>query len=111
MAKRAVTIATDENGYFHRTEQFRPPMPFPITVRASAVLRRPDGTAVSGSIDVDAADGDPSNEERKFVLQLGESVSLGSWRLDRADNILVLTGRTVPPRPNSEVEVELEISF
>jgi hypothetical protein len=108
MPKMTVEIRTDENGYFSKTVQLDPPGPFGFTVSLSATLLAPFATGLWGHVDIDAADGDPSNDRRPFVAWHSEEVQLGSWQLDGGDNIIVVTGKTRPRRPNTRLVLEID---
>ena len=106
-----VTIMTDGNGYFQFTDHVNPPGPFTIKVDISAKVLGPADTTAIGSVDIDAADGNPQNQSKDFVVSTDEKISLGTWRLDGADNIVVLSGHTDPIRANTELQVELEVTL
>lgn len=110
---RKVKVTTDENGGYSRREIFNPPTPdfWPISVSLKAKLLSPDDTIITCTLDVDATDGKPANEAREFNLSTGEQISLGTWKLDGGDNIIIVSGQSSPIRPNSEFEFEFEISF
>jgi hypothetical protein len=103
-------IRTDENGYFSKTIRFNPPIPLGTTVNIAATLLAPAATGLWGDIDIDAADGAPSNLKRTFVAWHGEPVRLGLWVLDAADNIVVVNGKTRPRRPHTRLVVEIEVT-
>jgi hypothetical protein len=107
MPTTTLRITTDGDGYFHKTERLNPPGRLNMTVDLKAKLVRPESTQVSATIDIDAADGSPANQEKRFVLTTGQSVSLGSWKLDGDDNIVVISGRTAPVRSNAELVFEI----
>jgi len=102
---------TDQNGDLQRTEIYNPPGPFDLRVRLAAKLLEPANTTVEGEVDIDAVDGSPSNQKKRFVLTTGQQIPLGSWRLDSRENIVVLTGKTTPQRPNTKLVVEIEASL
>lgn len=110
MPKLNVEIRTDANGYFSKTIAYNPPGPFQLTVRLAATLVSPFATLVRGEMDIDAADGKPSNQRRAFLAWHSEKVELGSWRLDGGKNVIVLNGRTRPKRPNRQLLVEIDAS-
>jgi hypothetical protein len=108
MPTMTVEIRTDENGYFSKTVPFDPPGPFGLTVTLSATLLSPFATALWGDLDIDAADGNPSNQKRNFVAWHSEEVQLGSWPLDGGDNIIVVRGKTRPSRPNARLVLQID---
>ena len=108
MPKMTVEIRTDENGYFSKTIPFDPPGPFALTVRLTATLLSPFATGIWGSLDIDARDGAPSNQQRQFVVWHSEAAQLGPWRLDGGDNIIVVRGKTKPTRANARLVVEID---
>jgi hypothetical protein len=109
MPKMKVEIKTDANGYFSKTvSPFNPPGPFGLTVRLSATLLSPFATGLWGYLDIDAADGSPSNEKRAFVVWHSEKVELGSWRLDGGGNVIVVNGKTRPKRAHAQLVLEID---
>src|SRR5215475_4516650 len=106
-----VDANTDRNGELQQTVHFNPPGPFNLTVRLAAKLLEPVDTTVEGELNIGAADGSPSNERKRFVVATGQQTQLGSWRLDSGDNIIVITGRTHPQRPNTKLVVEIDASL
>jgi hypothetical protein len=111
MPTMTMEVRTDENGYFSKTVPFNPPGPFALTVRLTARLASPFATGLWGSLDIDARDGAPSNQQRAFVLWHGEAAPLGSWRLDGGDNIIVVTGKTRPRRANTRLVLEIDAAL
>jgi hypothetical protein len=102
---------TDQNGELQKTEIYNPLGPFDLRVSLAAILLEPANTTVEGEVDIDAADGRPSNERKRFVLTTGQQTQLGSWRLDSRENIIVITGKTNPQRPNTKLVVEIIASL
>jgi hypothetical protein len=111
MPKMEVEILTDENGYFSRTIRFNPPGPLGVTVHLSVTLLSPFATGIWGDLDIDAADGKPSNEKRAFMVWHSEKVELGSWRLDSGDNIIVVHGKTRPKRADAQLILQIDADF
>jgi hypothetical protein len=111
MPKVQIHVTSDANGYFHRSETFNPAGPFPLTVELTARLLAPDSTTASGSIAIDAVDGDPRNQAKDFAMRTGERFKLGAWRLDGGNNTVVVSGKTTPVRPNQELAFEIEASL
>lgn len=106
---KTITVTTDDNGAYSRTEVFNPPGPFGITVKdLKAKLLSPADTTITGTIDVDAADGNPQNQAQDFTISTGEQISLGEWKLDGGDNVLVASGQTSPVRANTAVQLEIQ---
>lgn len=108
MPKQTVEIRTDRTGNFSKSVAFNPPGPFSVTVRLSATLLAPFATGLWGELDIDAADGNPSNVKRSFVAWHSEAVQLGSWHLDGGENVIVVNGRTRPARANARLVLEIE---
>jgi hypothetical protein len=108
MAKMTVEIRTDENGYFSKTIRYNPPGPIGASVTLSGMLLSPVATGLWGDLDIDAADGAPSNAKRTFVAWHSEVVHFGSWVLDGGDNIIVVNGKTKPCRPYTRLVLEIE---
>lgn len=113
MPKFNLEISTDNNGYFNQTTVFDPPgqFPFPLRVNLTVTMNEPVATEVIAVVDIDAEDGNPTNQEKQFVLATGDVVPLGSWRLDGGKNIVVLRGRTMPSRPSTKLMVEIEATL
>ncbi len=103
-----LSLATDENGYFQHTTRFNPPGPFSFDVELSVTLKQPGETRAQGRLDIDPADGGRGNQARDFEVAAGDTASLGNWRLDGGDNVIVLSGRTEPARANSNLEVTVD---
>ena len=108
MPTMSFSIETDENGFFQKTRTFDSPAPWDMTVNLRAKLLEPIDTCISGSVEIDAADGSVGNQEKNFRMCSGERLKLGQWRIDKSDNIVVVRGRTVPRRPNTSVTVEIK---
>lgn len=108
MARMTIEITTNANGVFNRTTPFNPPGPFGLTIRLSATLLSPRSTGLWGTLDIDAKDGNPSNQKRAFVAWHNEVVQLGSWRLDGGDNVVVVKGITKPKRPNTRLVLQID---
>ena len=105
MPKFDFSLTTDENGYFQHTARFDPLGPFSLRVELSVALNQPDDTRAQGRLDIDPVDGGRGNQVRAFVVAAGDTESLGSWRIDGGENLIVLSGRTQPARTNSSLEV------
>lgn len=103
-----IELTTNANGVFSQTTPFNPPGPFSLTVRLSATLLSPTWTGLWGTLDIDAKDGNPSNQKRAFVAWHSEKVELGSWRLDGGDNVVVVRGITKPKRPNTRLVLKID---
>jgi hypothetical protein len=108
MPKMTVEIRTDEHGYFSKTIRFNPPGPLGVSVSLSGTLVSPAATGLWGDLDIDAADGAPSNQKQPFVAWHSEVVQFGSWVLDGGDNIIVVNGKTRPPRPHTRLVLEID---
>ena len=110
MPKMTLEIRTDENGYFSKTVRVNPPLPLGTTVNLAATLLAPVATGLWGDVDIDAADGAPSNMKRPFVAWHSEVVQLGLWVLDAGDNIVVVSGKTKPRRAHTRLVVEIDVT-
>ena len=108
MPTKDLDIQTDENGHFGQTEVYNPLGWFDLTVELRATLLSPPETTVIGALDIDAADGSPGNPAKPFRASTGEKISLGSWRLDAGDNVIVVSGDTEPKRANTTLAIRLE---
>lgn len=107
MADMVVKIRTNGNGYFQESIAYNPPGPFDLTVQLSGRLTSPERMRIRGTVDIDAADGSPTNQTKHFQASTGQQVSLGSWQLDGGDNVVRVAGQTIPPAPNTELTFEL----
>ena len=106
-----VEIRTDENGYFSKTVRFDPPISLGVTVNLAATLLSPPATGIWGDVDIDAADGTPSNQKRTFVAWHSEPVQLGLWVLDADDNIVVVSGKTKPRRAHTRLVLNIDVTL
>ena len=105
-SKIELTGTTDANGFFQQTKEFDSPLPLNCTVELTVKLLSPANLKIPGTVDIDAADGSPQNDPREFILEPGVPTSLGKWKIDRALNIVVISGKTLPPAPYTEIKVE-----
>ena len=103
-----LNLVTDDNGLFQHTTRFNPPGPFSLNVALSVTLTQPGDPRALGRLDIDPADGGRGNQARDFAVDAGQTRSLGSWRLDGGDNVIVLTGRTKPERANSNLQPTID---
>ena len=68
---------TDRDGAFSITRKVDPPgFWIDLDIQISATLVEPAGIAAVGTLDIDAEDGTPSNEQRAFRLESGKKTSL-----------------------------------
>lgn len=104
-------IETDENGYFNVTRKVDPDVLWSgeVDVQLYVELLEPDNMVVYGSLDIDAADGSPSNLERKFRISSGKEMSLGNWSLSLDENIVVVSGRTQPILPKGALKFNIRV--
>ena len=93
MANKAFNYETetDDNGYFCITEKIGPLGPdlgslTDRTVELRANLLEPDGIVVHATLDIDAADGTPSNQEKKFKAESHQETLLGSWAISLGES-------------------------
>ncbi len=108
MPTMTVEIRTDQNGQFSNRTSYNPPGPFAVTVHLSAKLVSPFATGLWADLDIEPAQGQPSNQKRAFVVWQSEEVPLGSWHLAGGDNVVVVTGKTRPHRPNARLVLEID---
>ena len=111
MPKQHIKVKTNEEGAYQRVDQFNPPGWFDLTVELKATLRSPADTTITGTIDIDAEDGDPQNQSRDFTLTTDQQESLGKWHIDGGNNTLSVKGQTEPVRVNAEIEIEIDINL
>ena len=103
---------TDPNGYFSITKKIDPWPPDWLPdqlVELSARLIEPDGITVHVTVDIDASDGTPFNQEKKIEAASNQEVSLGSWGISMGENILVVHGKTHPSLVNGILKVEVAV--
>lgn len=98
MHKIPIDVETDIEGHYRKEIPLNPPFLRDRTVSLAARLLQPEGITVRGDLDIDGANGKPSNPNKQFVVKSGETVELGPWRLSSGDNVIVLTGQTEPMR-------------
>lgn len=104
-----IEVTTDNSGAYSHTKVFNPPGPFGIKINdLKARLLLPADTTITGTIDVDASDGNPQNQAQDFTISTGGQVSLGTWKLDGENNVLVASGQTSPVRANTLVRLEVQ---
>lgn len=102
---------TDRDGSFSITRKVDPPgFWIDLNVQISATLLEPAGVAAVGTLDIDAEDGTPSNEQRAFRLESGKKTSLGNWRVSLDRNTIRVQGQTLPIRQNTALKVAVIIS-
>ena len=106
---------TDDNGHFSIRKTIDPLFPPDLgaltdrAVELRAKLIEPAGIVVHATLDIDAADGTPSNQEKKFQATSNHEISLGTWSISMGQNILVVYGRTRPSVPNATLKVEVRV--
>lgn len=111
---RVVTTQTDDRGHFLREEVFDgPPTFWDPDVTLLATLLEPAETTVEGKLDCDAIDGNPSNPTQPFKIWTGSPKrEIGEYEIGgREKNRMIVFGRTKPPRPNTELKVEVTIRY
>ena len=107
-----IEATTDQNGYFGVTKVVDPENPLfvpdiNVTVELRAKLISPEDVEVTGTLDIDAEDGNPSNMGKSFTMKSDEEISLGSWRISLGRNILVVRGSTNPKVANGVLRAEV----
>lgn len=101
------TIRTDDHGYYQQTQNFSPPGPFGFTVDIFATLTLPAQGRVQGTLELDGPPGS-SPQSKTFDANSGQKISLGSWYIAHGNNILVVSGQTVPSQANATVTAEID---
>jgi len=104
---KTVDIPTDGNGYYHQSQTFAPPGPFGFTVDIFATLILPAAGQVQGTVELDAPSG-TAPQSKTFVAASGQKISLGSWHVPHGNNVLVISGQTVPAQPNVNITAQVE---
>lgn len=107
--KDLIVVTTDASGHYSTRQKVNPPGPtfLGFNIEVKARLLSPTGITVKGSLDIDAADGNPQNPAKDFILS-SEQISLGKWKLDGGDNDIVVSGQTEPAVSNTEIQIEIE---
>ena len=115
MGQKAFTLVTktDANGYFSVTRTEDPPGPawIEMSVRLWVTLLEPQDTNIHGTLDIDAADGTPSNQEKNFTARSGKEACLGEWDLSFGETILVVHGRTTPPARERTLRARVRVRW
>ena len=108
-----LTARTDANGYFAITETKDPPGPAWIEKSVSlwVTLMQPPDTRVQGTLDIDATDGKPSNQEKNFTARSGKETSLGEWDVSLGETVVVVRGRTTPPARDATLQVRVRAEW
>lgn len=104
---RTLRVRTDADGRYETSQTFNPPGFWDYTVQASAKFLAPADTTIDGTITITAANHTTDNPPKDFRISTGESVDLGTWRLDGGDNNVRVTGQTSPARANEMLEIEV----
>ena len=104
---RTLKVRTDAEGRYETSQTFNPPGFWDYNVSASAALLAPADTTISGTISITAANHSTDNPPKDFRISTGETVDLGSWRLDGGDNVIRVTGQTAPARANEIIEIQV----
>lgn len=107
-----IKAPTDQNGYFSVTKTVDPKgFWINVDVKLWATLVEPTDVVAVGTLDIDAEDGSPSNEEKKFRLESGKKTSLGNWKVSLDRNIIRVQGRTLPKQANSVLKVKVQAAI
>lgn len=108
---KTFSVTTDENGNYKNSQSASVPLVPVKNLDVKARLLNGAGIRIDGSIDIDAVDGSPTNEPKRFTL-LGEGdwFYVGKFRVDFGVQSyqLELSGTTTPATPNTELSIEVE---
>lgn len=102
------TIRTAPDGRIDMRTTIDPPLLRNRKVRISIEVVSPPGITVTGTLDIDAVDGDTSNPARPFTARTGHRVPLGVWLIDKDENRVVVVGTSEPRLASGDVVVDLD---
>jgi hypothetical protein len=104
-------VHTDDRGFYQTTQNFSPPGPFSLSVDIFATLTSPAGININGTVELNTAGGPP--QIKQFVASSGQKISLGTWHIPHGNNILIVSGQTLPLSPNTDLTlvVEADLQF
>jgi hypothetical protein len=100
------TIRTDDKGSFNEVTRFNSPAFFAITVHnVYFTITSPSNITVDGSVDLFAQG---KHTVAKVNASTVQKISLGSCHIAHTDNTLTITGKTIPPKPNVDLVLEVD---
>jgi hypothetical protein len=102
---KTFTIRTDQNGAYHRTDTFAPPAPFGFHVELFATFTAPPALQFDVNVDLSS---NGSHQTKTLKTATGSRVSLGSWFISSGQNLLVISGQTVPIAVDVDITVQIE---
>ena len=109
-----IEIQTKADGSFNASTEFNPEkwlVVWNVKRELFARLLEPSDTVISGSLDIDGAGGQPSNDQKDdLVLKSNELTSLGEWWIDPNGKNRVVTKGTMNPVLN-EGKLVIEVSI
>jgi hypothetical protein len=103
-----ITIRTTPQGDIDKRTTIDPPLLRNRRVRISIKVVSPADIVVTGTIDIDAVDGDTSNSPRPFTARTGQRVDLGVWQIDKDENRVVVLGKTAPALLSGDLVVAFD---
>lgn len=103
-----ISIRTTPVGDISKRTTIDPPILRNRKVRISMKIVSPRDIVVTGTLDIDAVDGDTSNPARPFTARTGQKVDLGVWHIDKDENLVVVLGKTSPAVQSEDVVVDLD---
>lgn len=109
--KKTFSITTDADGKYKKSESATVPFVPAKNIDVRARLLNGAGIRVDGSIDIDAVDGDPTNDPKPFTL-IGEGdwFYVGKFRVNWGGEPfhLELSGMTSPAASDVQLSIEVE---
>jgi hypothetical protein len=105
---KTYTVHTDNNGYYHSTQNFSPPGPFGFSVDLYATITAPAGAHVACTVTLNNSSG---AQNKSFTADTGERIALGSWHITSGTDILVISGQTNPVLANADVTIDVEANL
>lgn len=112
--RKSFHVTTDANGRIEFGKTLKLPLIPSGTLLLRARINSPAGVALKLRLDIDATDGNPSNPELTTLLNQGDRFKdVGTFRISWGNEefIIRLVGETVPPRPTTDLEVEVEATI
>lgn len=112
--RHTVSVKTDGSGNFKEIITIKLPwLPFVNYLDLKGELLSPPNVKVDGSIDIDATDGSPSNDQRPFLVAFGQGpYNVGQFKVDGGNEEfrIEISGSTNPAQSNTVLTCAIEVS-